>query len=77
MQMLAGKGLASVFWDAHGILLIGYIEKRRIINSEYYMVLLVRLKEEIAKNRHQMRKKNVLFNEDNAPCKKSKEILIQ
>ena len=47
--MSVGKVLASVFWDAHGILFIDYFGKRRIINSKYYMVLLVRLKEEITK----------------------------
>ena len=45
----AGKVLAFVFWDAHGILFIDYLERGRTIKSEYYMALLVRLKEEIAK----------------------------
>ena len=49
MQTSAGKVLASVFWNALGILFIDYLEKRRIINSEYYITLLVHLKEEIAK----------------------------
>ena len=49
-QISTGKVLASVFWDAHGILFIDYLEKGRTINSEYYMVFLVRLKEEIEKN---------------------------
>ena len=70
-QMSAGKVLASVFWDTHGILFIDYLEKGRTINSEYYMALLVRLKEEIAKKRPQMKKKKVLFHQDNAPCHKS------
>ena len=41
--------MASVFCDAHGILSIDYLEKGKTINGEYYMALLVRLKEEIAK----------------------------
>ncbi|KAL6420640.1 hypothetical protein ACFW04_014654 [Cataglyphis niger] len=36
----AGKIMASVFWDAHGILFIDYLEKGKTINSEYYMALL-------------------------------------
>ena len=40
--------MATVFWDALGILFIDYIEKGRTINSEYYIALLVRLQEEIA-----------------------------
>ena len=49
--MSAGKVLASVFWDAHAILCIDYLKKGGTINSEYNMVLFVRLKEEIAKKR--------------------------
>ena len=41
---------------AQGILSIDYPEKGRNINSEYYTVLLVRLKEEIAKKRPQRKK---------------------
>ena len=50
LQTSAGKVLTSVFWDAQSILLINYLEKGRIINSEYYIALLVHLKEEIPKN---------------------------
>ena len=48
-QMSAGMVSNSVFWDAYGILFIDYLEKGRTIESEYYIALLVRLKEEIAK----------------------------
>ena len=41
----AGKVLASVFWDAQDIFFIDYLEKGSTINSEYYIALLVRLKE--------------------------------
>ena len=44
-QTSVDKVLASVFWDAQGILFIDYLEKRRTINSKYYIALLVRLKE--------------------------------
>jgi transposase len=63
--------MASVFWDVQGILFIDYLEKGKRINSEYYMALLVRLKEEITKKRPHMKKKKVLFHQDNAPCHKS------
>ena len=33
---VAGKVIASVFWDAHGILFIDYLEKGKTINNEYY-----------------------------------------
>ena len=71
IQTSTGKVLASIFWDAQGILFIDYLEKGRTINSEYYIALLVRLKEEIAKKRPQMKKKKVLFHQDNAQCHKS------
>ena len=29
--------MASVFWYAHDILLSGYLEKDKTINSDYYM----------------------------------------
>lgn len=70
-QKSASKVMASVFWDAQGILFIDYLEKGKKTNSEYYMALLVCLKEEIAKKRPHMKKKKVLFHQDNAPCHKS------
>ena len=39
-------------------------------SSEYYVPLLVRLKEEIAKKQSQMEKKKVLFHQNNALCHK-------
>ena len=47
IQTSAGKVLASVFWDVQSILFNDYLEKGRIINSWYYITLLVHLKEEI------------------------------
>ena len=59
-QTSADKVLASIFWDVQGILFIDYLEKGRTINSKYYLVLLVHLKEEIAKKQQQMKKKSAL-----------------
>ena len=70
MQTSADKVLASIFWDEQGILFINYLEKERTINSEYCVALLVHLKEEITKQRPQMKKKKVLFHQDNLPCHK-------
>ena len=39
----AGKVMASVFWDAEGILFIDYLEKGKTITREYYSNLLTRL----------------------------------
>ncbi|KAF7285702.1 hypothetical protein GWI33_010197 [Rhynchophorus ferrugineus] len=46
-QHSAGKVMASVYLDAHGIF-IKYLEKVRTINSNYYIAFLDRLKDEIA-----------------------------
>ena len=64
--------MASVFWDANGIIFIDYLEKAfSFFSCDYYMVLLDRLKAEIAKKRPHMKKKKVIFHQDNAPCHKS------
>jgi len=76
-QQSAGKVLASVFWDAHGILFIDYLEKGKTINSDYYIALLERLKDEIAEKRPHMSKKKVLFHQDNAPCHKSMKTMAK
>ena len=34
--------MASVFWDAEGILFIDYLEKGKTITGEYYSSLLIR-----------------------------------
>ena len=46
------------------------LEKERTINSEYYIALLVCLKEEIAKNDYKWRKKVLFSPRQCAPCHK-------
>jgi hypothetical protein len=70
-QRSAGKVIASVFWYAHGIIFIDYLEKGQTINSDYYIALLERLNAEIKKKRPHLKKKKVLFHQDNALCHKS------
>ena len=69
--MWVGKVMASVFWDAHGVLIIDYLEKDKTINSERYIGQFMHLKNEIGEKRLQMKKKKVLFHHHNAPCHKS------
>lgn len=76
-QQSAGKVMASVFWDAQGIIFIDYLEKGKTINSDYYIALLDRLKNEIAKKRPHLKKKKVLFHQDNAPCHKSMKTMAK
>jgi len=49
--------MASVFWDAEGILFIDYLEKGKTITGEYYSSLLTRLDEEICEKRPRLQKK--------------------
>ena len=48
----AGKVLASIFFDQDGILLINYLPKGQTINAEYYLSLLVQLKDILKEKRH-------------------------
>jgi histone-lysine N-methyltransferase SETMAR len=67
----AGKITASVFWDAEGILFIGYLEKGKKKTGEYYSNLLTRLDEKIHEKRPGLQKKSFIFHQNNAPAHKS------
>ena len=64
----AGKVMATIFWDAHGIILIHYLQKRKTITGEYYASLLDRFDGILKKKRPHLTKKKVLFHHDNAPA---------
>jgi len=57
----AGKVMASVFWDAEGILFVDYLEKGKTITREYYSNLLTRLDEKIHEKRPGLQKKKSSF----------------
>lgn len=76
-QQSAGKVMASVFWDSHGILFIDYLKKGQTINSDYYIALLDRLSDEIKRKRPHMAKKKTLFHQDNAPIHKSMKTMAK
>lgn len=65
------KVMASVFWDAKGILLIDYLQTGRTITGEYYCSLLDQLDEKIREKRPGLKKKKIIFHQDNAPAHKS------
>ncbi|GFY27096.1 transposase [Trichonephila clavipes] len=67
-QKSTGKVMTSVFWDTYGIIFIDYLKKGKTINSDYYVALLERLKDEIAEKRPHLKKKKVPFHQNNAPC---------
>ena len=71
VQKSAGKFLASIFQDQDGILLIDYLPKGQTINAEYYLSLLVQLKDILKEKRRGKFTKEVLFLHDNAPAHRS------
>ncbi|XP_036336279.1 histone-lysine N-methyltransferase SETMAR-like [Rhagoletis pomonella] len=67
----AGKVMASIFWDAQGIIFINYLEKGKTITAEYYSSLLDTLDQNIKQKRPHLKKKKILFHHDNAPSHSS------
>jgi histone-lysine N-methyltransferase SETMAR len=63
--------MASIFWDAHGVIFFDFLEKGKTITGPYYASLLDRLNEEIKTKRKHLLKKKVLFHHDNAPAHSS------
>ena len=57
----AGKVMATVFWDSHGVILIDYLQKGKTITGAYYASLLDKLKAELAEKRPHLQKKKILF----------------
>jgi hypothetical protein len=52
--------MALVFWNAHCITFIDYLKKGKTINSDYYITLLERLRDEIAEKRPHFRINRIL-----------------
>jgi len=50
VQKSAGKIIASMFWVQDGILFIDYLPRSETVNAEYYLPLLVQLKDFLRKN---------------------------
>lgn len=65
-QQTAEKVVATVFWDALGVIFIDYSDKMRGTRGEY-PELLDRLNDEIKENRPDMAKRKVLFHQFNEP----------
>ena len=77
VQKSAVKVLASIFWDQGGILLIDYLPKGQIINAEYYLSLLVQLKDILKGKRRGKVNKVVLFLHYNAPVHRALALSTQ
>ena len=62
----AGKVMATVFWDVHGVLLVEFQEHGRTVNVASYCAILQRLKQAILRKRRGLITKGVLLLHDNA-----------
>ena len=53
--------MASIFWDAHGVIFIDHLKKGRTITGAYYAALLDGLVDEIRKKRATYEEEKNLF----------------
>ena len=70
-QASAGKVMATVFWDAEGVIMLDFLPKRSTIIGVYYANLLDQQRTAIRKKnkkkkRHGKFSKGVLLQQDNA-----------
>jgi histone-lysine N-methyltransferase SETMAR len=63
--------MASVFWDAEGILFIDCLEKGKTITGEYYSSLFNQTRRKIREKRPGLQKKKIIFHQNNTPAHKS------
>ena len=64
--MSAGNVMASIFWDAEGMLLVDYLDKGHTITRAYYANILRQLWEKIKQIQCGQLTRGVLFHQDNA-----------
>ena len=65
-QPSAGKVMATVFWDAKGVIMLDFLPKRSTITGVYYENLLDQLRTAIREKRRGKLSKAVLLQQDNA-----------
>ena len=64
-QPSAGKVMATVFWDAHGVIMLDFLAKKSTIGA-YYANLLDQLRTAIREKRRGKLSKGILLQQDNA-----------
>ena len=65
-QPSAGKVMATVFWDAKGVIMLDFLPKRRTITGVYSANLLDQLRTALREKRRGKLSKGVLLQQDNA-----------
>ena len=61
----AGKVMATIFWDAKGVIMLDFLPKRSTITGVYYANLLDQLRTAIREKRQGKLSKGVLLQQDN------------
>lgn len=64
--------LATVFWDAEGIILCDFLEDQKTITGAYYVQVLKKLHDSLVQKRPGKLHSRVLFHNDNAPAHSSR-----
>ncbi|KAJ8711344.1 hypothetical protein PYW07_008586 [Mythimna separata] len=62
--------MASVLWDAEGIIIVEYLEKGATIMDSYYADQIRRLRQVIQEKKRRKLRVRVLFHQNNAPAHK-------
>ena len=65
-QPSAGKVMATVFWEAKGVIMLDFLPKRSTISGVYYANLLDQLRTAIHEKCRGKLSKGVLLQQDNA-----------
>ena len=71
-QPSAGKIMATIFWDAEGVLLVDFLPRGSTITGEYYAGVLGHLRDSIRQKRRGKLTRGVLLLHDNAPVHKAR-----
>ena len=65
-QHSAGKVMATVFWDAQGVIMLDFLAKKSTITGAYYANFLDQLRTAIREKRRGKLSKRILLQQDNA-----------
>ena len=65
MQPSAGQVMATVFWDAQGVIMLDFLAKKSTITVAYYANLLDKLRTVIREKRRGKLSKGILLQQDN------------
>lgn len=66
------KIMATIFWDAEGVILIDFLVGQRTVTGAYYADVLRKLHSAIAEKRPGKLGRRILFHHDNAPAHSSR-----